>query len=255
MMSRSIHLRILGLVLIVLLLVACGQGEKERDLGGPNVPPEAAATATPVPSPLPTDTPPPTDTPEPTETPEPTATPEPTETPEPTPTPSTEPTNTPLPTPTPKPTETQAPTETPLPTATPLPLPPATQPPPPPAPSSGVVATFLSDARLTTANLMDIKIWFDRLAGGESVSCATVCDHSIHRPVSNTPAADPDLVDIWHEYEAAMANGQDCLNWLVEFCASGGGNMSGNDFMTRRTLSSQALSQGEHVVQALDALQ
>jgi hypothetical protein len=69
------------------------------------------------------------------------------------------------------------------------------------------------------------------------------------------PAQVPDLVPIWNEYQTAIADGQQCLQSLIEFCAGGGGTFSAGDFWTRRDLSSNALSRSEHVVQALEASQ
>ncbi len=186
-----------------------------------------------------------TDTPEPTETP--TNTPEPTKTPL--------PTDTPLPTSTSRPTNTPEPTETPLPTDTPEP----TSPPQPtataaPPPASGVAAIFLADARQTKEDLLTIKIWFDRLAGGENVSCATVYDHTIHRPASTAPSSVPDLVPTWNEYQAAIADGQTCFQWMIDFCDQGGGVIDTGTFWDRRDLSSSALSHAEHVVQELEAI-
>ena len=252
MKNRLIPLLILGLVVMMFVLAACQQGGEDPSPAEPVAAPTQVVADTP--SPRPTATPPPSNTPVPTDTPlpTPTLTPEPTETPPPTPTASPEPTSTLLPTLTPSPQPTHTPIPTMPSTATLPPLPTAT---PMPPPVSGVAAAFLNDARQTTADLLEVKVWFDRLAGSESVSCAIVFDHSIHQPVSTAPAADPDLVGIWHEYQAAMAIGQDCLNWLVDFCAGGGGTIGGNDFWDRRQSTSRALSQAEHVVQALEALQ
>jgi len=170
---------------------------------------------------------------------------------------------TPTASPTPTPTEmpTAIPTHVPL-AATPTPVPPATTPtstPPAPTtpavtapPPSGVVATFLADARRTQNDLLEIKVWFDRLAGGERIPCSTVYAHAIHRPSSTTPAQVPDLVSTWNEYQAAIADGQRCLQWLVDFCNAGGGVIDYSTFWDRRALSSSALSHCEHVVQALE---
>jgi hypothetical protein len=117
------------------------------------------------------------------------------------------------------------------------------------------VSTFLSDARWTQADLLEIKVWFDRLAGGESVSCNTILSHGVHLPVSAAPGQNPDLVGVWNEYQAAIADGQQCLQWLVDFCNSGGGTIDYGTFWNRRDLSSSALSHAEHVVQALEAMQ
>lgn len=168
---------------------------------------------------------------------------------------SPEPSPTPEPTDTPRPTQTPAPTRAPLPTDTPTPLPPPPLTDVPAPPSGGVRATFLADARQTQSDLLEVKIWFDRLAGGETVSCATVIAHSIHRPSSAAPAQVADLVPIWNEYQAAIANGQQCLQWLVDFCSQGGGNIDAGTFWDRRGLSSDALSHCEHVVQALESAQ
>jgi hypothetical protein len=194
-----------------------------------------ACMPTPAPTTIPTEIPtdtseptaPPTDTPQPTNTPEPTSTPKPTKTPLPTGTPTPMPTDTATPTPTlpPKPAATAAP-------------PPATG--------------FLSDARQTKDDLLSIKIWFDKVAGGESVSCSTIFAHTIHRPASTVPPADSDLVPIWNEYQAAINDGQTCLQWLVDFCDQGGGMVDAGTFWGLRDLSSSALSHAEHVVQALE---
>ncbi len=102
-------------------------------------------------------------------------------------------------------------------------------------------------------DLMVIKIWFDKLAGGESIACSTVIEHSIHQPVSAAPAQVPDLVPIWNEYQSALATGQQCLDWLWLFCLAGGGGMDDGTFWGVWDLSSAALSQSQHVVQALEA--
>ncbi len=117
------------------------------------------------------------------------------------------------------------------------------------------MAAFLTDARQTQDNLLSVKVWFDRMAGGETIPCNTVFEHGIHRPSSTAPAQVPDLVPIWNEYQTAIADGQQCLDWLVNFCAGGGGNINMGDFWGRRDLSSSALSHAEHVVQALEASQ
>ncbi|MCX7683445.1 MAG: serine/threonine protein kinase, partial [Anaerolineae bacterium] len=110
------------------------------------------------------------------------ATSTPTFTPTPTPTPTrVRPTSTPLPSPTPtQPAPTSTPARpTPTPTRTPArPKPVPTTPTSTSAPpGSGVVATFLADARRTQRDLMTIKVWFDRLAGGETIYCSTVYAH------------------------------------------------------------------------------
>ncbi|MGQ9666988.1 MAG: hypothetical protein ACUVWB_06690, partial [Anaerolineae bacterium] len=111
---------LLGVVLFVLLLTACG---------GRTEPP---ATPTPTPTLTPTETPTLTPTPTPTETPTLTPTPTPTETPTSTPTETPTPTPTETPTPTSTPTETPTPTKTPVPpTKTPTPVPPTETPKPP----------------------------------------------------------------------------------------------------------------------------
>ncbi|MBU0705319.1 MAG: hypothetical protein KKC18_15830, partial [Chloroflexi bacterium] len=138
-----------------------------------------------------------------------------------------------------------APTSTPA--AIPLTAPPATAP-----PSSGVVSTFLSDARQTQDDLSKVKVWFDRMAGGETVQCSTILAHYIHRPSSTAPAQVPDLSPTWNEYQAAIANGQQCLQWLIDFCNAGGGTIDNSTFWDRRTLSADALSHCEHVVQDLE---
>jgi hypothetical protein len=200
----------------------------------------ACQTPTPAPTTVPTEVP--TDTPEPTEaptdTPEPTETPMPTDTPRPTSTPK--PTNTPRPTNTPKPTDTPTPTSPSKPAATAVP------------PTSGVAATFLADARQTKDDLLIIKNWFDAMAGGQSVYCSTVYGHAIHRPASTAPSTVPDLVPTWNEYQAAIADGQTCFQWMIDFCDQGGGTIDTATFWNRRDLSSSALSHGEHVVQELE---
>ncbi len=192
----------------------------------------------------------PTDTSEPTEMP--TNTPKPTDTQMPTNTPK--PTNTPLPTSTPKPSNTPKPTNTPPPTDTPKPTSPPEPAIPPAPPVSGVASTFLADVRQTKEDLLTIKIWFDKLAGGESVSCATVYGHTIHRPASTAPSTVPDLVPTWNEYQAAIADGQTCFQWMIDFCDQGGGVIDTATFWNRRDLSSSALSHAEHVVQELEAI-
>lgn len=191
----------------------------------------------------PTSTPPPTTAP-----PTPTATPTPTARPA---------TSTPaVTTPSPvAPTRTSAPAVAPTSTTAALPptAPPATALPPTAPPSSGVVSTFLSDARQTKDDLLEVKIWFDRLAGGESVPCNTILAHSIHPPSSAAPAQVPDLIPTWNEYQAAIANGQQCLQWLIDFCNAGGGTIDTGTFWDRRTLSADALSHCEHVVQDLES--
>jgi len=142
-------------------------------------------------------------------------------------------------------------TATPAQTATTSPPSPATR--TPASQPSGVKATFLADARQTKDDLMTVKIWFDRLAGGEEIACNTVDGHSIHRPVSKAPSQDPSLAPTWNEYQAAIADGQACLHWLVDFCDAGGGTIDEATFWDRRELSSTALSRCEHVVQELES--
>lgn len=222
--------RLLALFVLTLGMLACGQT--------PLPPPTAAPTATPAP----TNTLSPTDTPAPTPTLRPTSTLKPTK--EPKPTATSLPTETPL-----QPTPTRTATPAPLPTRTPAPAAPTAP------PSSGVVSTFLADARRTQADLNTIKVWFDRLAGGETILCRTVYAHSIHRPSSTAPGTVPDLAATWNEYQAAIADGQTCLQWLIDFCDQGGGVIDEGTFWNRRDLSSSALSHCEHVVQALEAMQ
>jgi hypothetical protein len=119
-------------------------------------------------------------------------------------------------------------------------------------PPSGVRATFLADARRTEDDLMTVKVWFDRLAGGGRIACDTVYAHSIHRPSSRAPSQDPSLAPTWNEYQTAIADGQTCLQWLVDFCDAGGGTIDQATFWDRRELSSRALSRCEHVVQELE---
>lgn len=64
---------------------------------------------------------------------------------------------------------------------------------------------------------MTIKTWFDKLAGGQNIYCSTVMAHTIHRPSSTAPATVPDLVPIWNEYQAAINDGQLCLQWMIDF--------------------------------------
>ena len=201
----------------------------------------ACQTPTPAPTTVPTEVP--TDTPEPTEVP--TDTPEPTETPLPTDTPK--PTSTPKPTNTPEPTDTPMPTDTPEPTSPPKPTVPTVP------PISGVASTFLADARQTKDDLLVIKGWFDNMAGGQPVYCSTIYAHAIHRPSSNAPASVSDLVPIWNEYQGAIADGQLCFQWMIDFCDQGGGTIDEGTFWNRRDLSSSALSHAEHVVQELEA--
>jgi hypothetical protein len=101
---------------------------------------------------------------------------------------------------------------------------------------------------------MAIKVWFDKVAGGESVSCAIIINHTIHRPAGTAPSTVPDLVPTWNEYQAAISDGQQCLQWLVDFCGAGGGTVDTGTFWGLRDLSSSALSHGEHVVQELEAI-
>jgi hypothetical protein len=201
-----------------------------------------ACQLAPTPATVPTQVP--TDTPEPTE--KPTDTPMPTNTPMPTDTPL--PTSTPKPTNTPKPTDTPPPTDIPKPTSPPAPTVPTAP------PVSGVASTFLADARQTKEDLLTIKTWFDKLAGGESVYCSTVYGHTIHRPASTAPSTVPDLVPTWSEYQAAIADGQTCFQWMIDFCDQGGGVIDTATFWNRRDLSSSALSHAEHVVQELEAI-
>jgi hypothetical protein len=141
------------------------------------------------------------------------------------------------------------------PTSKPTPEPaPATEPAAPP-PSFDLLSTFLADARQTQADLATVEAWFDQLAGGETVAGSGVLAHSIHLPVSVAPGQDPDLADMWDKYHAAIADGQQCLQWLIDFCASGGGTMDDDALRVRRELLSSALRHAEHVVQALEALQ
>ena len=188
--------------------------------------------------------------------------PQPTATPPPTTAPPT-PTNTPTPTARPATSTPAVPTSTsiaPTPTSAPVVAPTSTTAALPPAappttapPSSGVVSTFLADARQTKDDLLEVKVWFDRLAGGESVPCSTILAHSIHRPSSTAPAQVPDLSPTWNEYQAAIADGQQCLQWLIDFCNAGGGTIDNSTFWDRRTLSADALSHCEHVVQDLES--
>lgn len=189
-------------------------------------------------------------TPQPTATPPPTTTPPtPTNTPTPTARPATSTPAVPIPSPV-APTSTSAPAV--APTSTTAALPP-TAPPPAAPPSSGVVSTFLADARQTQDGLSKVKVWFDRMAGGENVQCSTIRAHSIHRPSSTAPAQVPDLSPTWNEYQAAIADGQLCLQWLIDFCNAGGGTIDNSTFWDRRTLSADALSHCEHVVQDLES--
>ncbi len=238
------------------VLVACGPSQAELDAQATRSAADAFATQT-AEAPTPTLTPSATPTPTVTPTPTPTSTPTPLPTDTPTSTPTATPTNTPTATATP----TTQPSNTPTAPAPPQPAteipptaPPATAPPAAP-PSSDVVAVFLTDARQTREDLLAVKVWFDRLAGGETIQCGTVFEHSIHVPSSMAPAQVPDLVPIWNEYQIAIADGQQCFQSLVEFCAGGGGTFNLGEFWTRRDLSSNALSRGEHVVQALEAIQ
>ncbi len=227
--KHAAWLPVCAVLVLAVGILACGQTP------APTAPP----TATSAPTPALTATPPPTDTPAPML--RPTSTLRPTE--------GAKPTVTPLPTDTPTPQS--APTTTPAAVATRAPAATAT---PRPA-GSGVVATFLADARQTQRDLGTIKTWFDRLAGGESIPCSTIYAHSIHRPSSNAPSTVPDLAPTWNEYQAAIADGQTCLQWLVDFCDQGGGVIDEGTFWNRRELSSSALSHCEHVVQALEAMQ
>jgi hypothetical protein len=152
------------------------------------------------------------------------------------------------------PTPGAAATAAPVPAATPAPdsAPQPTAPPPPA--SSGLVAAFLGDARATQGDLLEVKNWFDRLAGQEQIACSTVYGHGIFRSGRSSAANVPELAPIWAEYQAAIGNGQTCLDWLVAFCRAGGGNIDSQTFWDRRELSSSALSHCEHVVQALEAM-
>jgi hypothetical protein len=120
-------------------------------------------------------------------------------------------------------------------------------------PSSDVAAALLADARQTRDDLMQVKVWFDRMAGSESVSCATVIAHTIHLPSSTAPGQVPQLASPWNEYQAAIADGQQCLQWLKDFCVQGGGTLDVAMFNDRRSLSASALSRCEHAVQALES--
>lgn len=141
-------------------------------------------------------------------------------------------------------------------TPTPKPVTPENTPVPPtvtPAPlSSSTVSAFLSDARQTKESLNTIKIWFDRLAGGESIACSTVYGHAIHRPSSSAPSQVPELSPTWNEYQTAITEGQRCLQWMIDFCEGGGGTIDESTFWDRRDLSSQALSRCERVVRTLE---
>ncbi len=250
-MNKKTSRILVYLLLMGVILSACGPSQAELDAQATQSAADAFATQT-AEAPTPTPTPTVTLTPTPTFTP----TPVPTDTPTPTATPI--PTDTPTPIPTDTPTATATPTTRPTATASqptsesPPTAPPATAPPAAP-PSSDVVAAFLIDARQTQNDLMAVKVWFDRLAGGETIPCATAYEHGIHLPSSMAPGQVGDLVPIWNEYQVAIADGQLCLQWLVEFCNAGGGNIGTGDFWSRRDLSSSALSHVEHVVQALEA--
>ncbi len=224
--------RLLALMAFACMLatLACGQTPLPRPTTAPTATSAPTNTLSPTDTPAPTPTLRPTSTLRPTEESQPTATSPPTET---------------LPQPTP--TDTAMPAS--LPTRTPAPASPTTP------PSSGVVSTFLADARQTQEDLVTIKVWFDRLAGGERIPCSTVYAHSIHRPSSTAPGTVPDLAATWNEYQSAIADGQTCLQWLIDFCDQGGGVIDEGTFWNRRDLSSSALSHCEHVVQALEAMQ
>jgi hypothetical protein len=145
-----------------------------------------------------------------------------------------------------------------VPTATSPPPPPATQPPPSPIPVSGALETFLSDARQTEADLAEIRNWIDQADYSQGIwtlSCAPVHGHSIHQPVSTAPAADPNLAGIWHEYSAALASGQEILDWFVQACTGEKLVLRSMDFTPKRDLTFDVLSQAENVVRALEALQ
>jgi hypothetical protein len=125
-----------------------------------------------------------------------------------------------------------------------------------------VFETFLSDARQTEADLWEIRNWFDHMKAQEEgttppreFSCALAHGHSIHQPVSTAPADDPNLVGIWHEYSAALAAGQELLDWFVLACNSEVAVFSSHDYTERRFDATIALSQAEHVVTALEAMQ
>jgi hypothetical protein len=202
------------------------------------------ATATLAPTPLPTSTAEPS--PSPTATPTVTPTRTPTRTPSPFPPTAT---HTPAP-PTARPRPTAAPQATaaqPAASATPRPAPTGVA-----GPSDRVVSAFLSDARATQTDLFGVKVWFDRLAGGETIPCSTVFGHSIHQPISAAPGQVAELAPAWAEYQSALSAGQACLQWLLDFCSAGGGEIDETTFWDRRELSSSALSQCEHVVQALE---
>jgi hypothetical protein len=92
------------------------------------------------------------------------------------------------------------------------------------------------------------------MAGGRPVYCTTIFAHSIHRPSSTAPSTVPDLVPIWNEYQAAIADGQICFQWMIDFCNQGGGTVDEATFNDRRGLSSSALSHAEHVVQSLEGM-
>jgi hypothetical protein len=240
--------KVIPLFLLIIALTLTMTACKSTPTEAPTEVPSEAPQATPTPKP--TGTPELTDTPEPTKTPHPTDTPAPTDTPQ--------PTNTPQPKATPRPAGAPAPADTPLPgepTATSAPTP----------PSDEVAATFLTDARQTLDDLMEIKIWFDRWIGGEFgrteggqpvAYCSTMYLHTIHVPSSTAPAQVPELAATWNEYQVAIAEGQEFLQWLVDICDQNIGaeeEFRIEDFFERRELSASALSHCEHVVQALEA--
>jgi hypothetical protein len=117
-----------------------------------------------------------------------------------------------------------------------------------------VVATFRADVLQTHGNLVEIKNWFDRLAGNESVSCLPVIVHGIHRPSSDAPAHDANLAPLWGEYQQAIADAVPCLEWLQVFCIDGGGLIGGDEFWRLRGLSSDAVSHSEHALQGLEGM-
>jgi hypothetical protein len=233
-MIRNLMLWGLGVTLL-LGMGGCGTSpprDAVQEEGG------MVATDTPVPPPTATEVP----LPSPTDAPTATATARPTSTEVATATPTAPP---------PRPTGTSAPAAT-APPATLTPPSPAQATNPPPAVPVGVVGTFLADSQRTQADLSEIKIWFDRLAAGERVQCSTVSQHAIHTPSSTAPATVEELVPIWNEYQQAIAQGQQCFQWLLDFCASGGGMMDVETFWDQRTVSANALSHVEHVVHALE---
>jgi len=117
-----------------------------------------------------------------------------------------------------------------------------------------VAATaLLDDARASEEDLLAIKLWFDGIAGGEPFPCRAIYRHAIHRPASAAvPLA---LVSFWGEYQAALDTGEGCLRRMIELCDAGGGTPNGRTFWNLRGLSSSALSQCEHVVRAMEAIE